>query len=155
MRTVPQRESPDWWCDHCKRPQYQLRRIYTVSLCYLCIAGRADQPGMAHYAECRLFQMEKENMRLKRLVTRLLGRTEGADGPCEPLGEYREAKRSAIAFAALITAYGKPIHIEKSLVDALPDHFELVSEDTKTGRIYWVEPDLNAPKDLKDGQDAE
>jgi hypothetical protein len=141
MRTVPRGESPDWYCDHCKRPQYRPHRIYAVSLCYLCIVERADQPGMSHYAECRLFQLEKENKRLQRLVTRLLGRTEDADGPCEPLGEYRQAKRSAIAFAALITAHGKPIHIGKAMVDALPDHFELVSEETEAGRIYWVEPE--------------
>jgi len=147
MRTVPQRESADWWCEQCKSPQWQPRRIYGVYLCYICIAERADQPGMAHYSECRLFELEKENKRLHLLVTRLLGRTEMADGPCEPLGEYREAKRSAIAFAALITAYGRPLHVGKAMVDALPNHFELVSEATETGRTYWVEPGKGEPTD--------
>lgn len=147
MKAVHQGESPDWWCDNCKRPQRQPRRIYAVSLCYICIAERADEPGMAHHSQCRAYELEKENKRLQRLVTRLLGRTEMAEGPCEPLGEYREAKRSAIAFAALITAYGKPIHIGKAMVDALPDHFELVSQDTETGRTYWVEPEKGGATD--------
>ena len=147
MKTAPQGESPAWYCDHCKRPQYQPRRIYAVSLCSLCIAERADQSGMSHYSECRLFELEKENKRLQRLVERLLGRTEMADGPCEPLGEYREAKRSAIAFAALIVAYGQPIHIGKAMVDALPDQFELVAQATETGRLYWVESEKGETAD--------
>jgi hypothetical protein len=133
MRTVPQCDSPSWWCEHCNLPQYQPRRIYAVPLCYLCIAERAEQPGFAYYTQCRVYELEKENKRLQQLVTRLLGRTEQADGPCEPLGEWRRAKLTAIAFAALITAFGKPIHI--------------VLEDTETGRTYWVEPDKGEEKD--------
>lgn len=54
--------------------------------------------------------------------------------------EERIARSAAIAFAALITAYGKPIHIDKAMVDALPEVFELHSQETETGRTYWVEP---------------
>jgi hypothetical protein len=142
MKTVLQPESPSWSCEHCQAPQYQPRRIYAVSLCYLCMAQRADQPGMAHYAECRLYGLERENKRLLQLVTRLIGRTEQTDGPSEPLND-RVTKLSAIAFAALIHKFGKPIHVEKALIDALPDHFSIFMDDVGESRKFWVELDTD------------
>ncbi len=49
-----------------------------------------------------------------------------------------EAKRAIIAvgFAALLKAYGKPIEIPDTWADALPDHFDVVFEDTDTGRTF-------------------
>lgn len=36
MKTVPKRDAPSWYCESCKKPQWQPQRIYAVSLCFLC-----------------------------------------------------------------------------------------------------------------------